>query len=74
VSVAGDDCCDNGMLGVGEFLRQDVQRGVSSPDEGHAIPILRYQVGSSTIDARPGHEPGREWSLEQRPLQTVLRI
>jgi len=74
LSVAGDDCCDDGMLGVGEFLLQDVRRGVPSPDEGHAIPGPRYQVGWSTIVARPGHEPGREWSLEQRSLPTVLRI
>ena len=72
-NVAGDDSCDSSVLSAA-FLREDVRRGVSPPDGDQAIPIPRYQVACSTIDARPGHEPGREWSLEKRPLSTALRI
>lgn len=71
--MAGDDSCDN-VVPSAAFLREDVRRGVYSPDGDHAIPVPRYQVACSTTDARPGHEPALEWSLEQRPLPTVLRI
>jgi len=72
--VAGDDGCDHVVLGVAVFLREDARRGVSAADAAHAIVVPRYQVAYSTIDGHPGHEPGREWSLEKRPLPTALRL
>jgi hypothetical protein len=47
---------------------------VSAPDVDHAVLVPRHQLAHSTIDARPGQEPGREASLEARRLATILRI
>lgn len=77
-SVMGGDntCpnCDNVGLGAVQFLREDVRRSISALDAVQAILVPRYQLAHSTIDARPGREPGREWSLEERSLPTILRI
>ena len=74
-SVAGEDCCDSAVLGIAALLLKDERLSVSSPDGGHAILVLRYQqLALSPTDARRGDEPGRAWSLERRPLPTVLRI
>ena len=75
-SVAGDDTCDScdNAVGAAQFLREDLRRNVSAPDVDPAVLIPRHQLAHSTIDARPGQEPGREWSLEERPLPTILRI
>ena len=68
--LAGDDCCRNMVLGTAGV----VPRAVSAPDVDHAIWTSRFQIAPSTRDPRPGQEPGREGSLERRPLSTVLRI
>lgn len=73
-SVAVDDRCDNMVLGVAAFLRQDVRRGVASQDADQAVLVPRYTLAHSTIATRPRHEPGRASSLEKRPLSTLLRI
>ena len=73
-SVAGDESCNNVVVDATAVLREDVRRGVSSPDANPAIPVPRYQLAQLTIDGRPGQEPWREWSLEKRPLSTTLRI
>lgn len=73
-SVGGDDSCDHVVLNAAAFLREDVRRGVFAPDAGHAILVPCYQLAHSTTDARPGQEPGPEWSLDQRPVSTALRI
>jgi hypothetical protein len=57
-----------------QFVREDVRRNVSALDGVHAVLAAGHQLAHSTIDARPGQEPGREWSLEARPLLTALRI
>jgi hypothetical protein len=66
--------CDNSGLRAVQFIREEVRRYVSALDGGHAILVPGHQLAHSTIDARPGQEPGREWSLEARPLLTALRI
>ena len=73
-SLAGDNSCDNVVLGAAAFLREDVRRGVASQDADHAVLVPRYQLAHSTTDTRPNQETGREWSLEERPLSTALRI
>lgn len=72
-SVAGDDSCDKVVLSAA-FLREDVRRGASAPDADDAVLVPRCQLAHSTTDARPRQEPGREWSLDHRPLSTALRI
>lgn len=74
LSVASDDSCDKVVAGATAILREDVWRGVSSPDANRAIPVPRYQLARLTIDACLGQEPWRESSLERRPLSTALRI
>ena len=72
---AGDDCC-KAVLSTSTtmFLREDVRRGVSPAVSVYAIPVVRSQPAHSTIDARPGQSPGRDWSLEKRPRPTALRL
>lgn len=72
-SVAGDDTCKN-VLSAAAFLREDVRGGAPSHSAAQADLVPRYQLARLVSDARPGHEPGREWLLEKRPLPTVLRI
>ena len=71
--MGGDDSCDTVVVSA-PLLREGERRGVPSPDGDHAIPVLRYEVARSAADARLGHERGREWSLDKRPLATILRI
>jgi hypothetical protein len=73
-SVSAHDTCDDLGPGLAPYVREDMRRGVSVPDVAHAIVVPSYQFRPSTINARPCHQPGREWSLEQRPLSTILRI
>jgi len=73
-SVGGDDTCDHLVLGAVAVLREHVRRAESSPDVDHAMPVPRYQLVHSTIDVSPRHEPGRECSLDKRPLSIVLRV
>jgi hypothetical protein len=72
--IAVDDDCDNAVFGVAAVLREDVRRDVPPPDSNRAIPVLRFQLVQTTIDARQGREPWRDWSLQERPLLTALRI
>lgn len=72
--VVGEDNCDHIVLSVRAFLRGEVRPGEPSPNVGHAVIVPRYHVAQLTTDARTGLEPGREWSLEKRPLSTALRI
>lgn len=71
--MAGDENCDDVVLGVSAVLREDARRDVP-PDSNHAIPVPRYRLAQSTIDARHGQEIWRDWSREKRPLLAVLRI
>jgi hypothetical protein len=72
-SIAGDDSCDDLVLSAA-FLREEVRAAVSAPKGDDAVPVLRYQLGRTAPVAGPGREPGREWSVERRPLPTVLRL
>ena len=71
--ISGDDSCDTVLLSA-TLLREGERRGVPSLDGGHAIPVFLSEVARSATDARRGHQPGREWSLDRRPLATILRI
>lgn len=73
-SVAGADGCDQVMLNVAAFLREEIRRGGPAPDAAHAALVPRYLLAHSTAYARPGHEPGRGWSPKKRPLLTARRI
>ena len=72
-SVAGGDCGDM-VAAHTAILREDTRRDVSSADASQAIPAPRYQLAQLTLDARFGQEPRLEWSLEEGPLSTVLRL
>jgi hypothetical protein len=72
--VRAEDTCDRVGVSVAAFLREDVQRGRSGPNADHVTLIARYQLSHSTIDALPGHDAGRQWPREERPVPTALRI
>ena len=73
-SMAGGDCGDM-VAAHTAVLREDTRRGdVSSVDASQAIALARYQLAQLTIDARPGQEVRRGWSVAERPLSTVLRL
>ena len=72
-SLANEDRCDDVVLSA-IFLREDVRGVVSVPNSERAIPVLPYQLARPASLARPDHEPGREWSLDKRPLPSVLRL
>ena len=72
--VAAGDNCWHQVLNTPAVLQENVRRDASLPDADYAIPVPSYRLAHSTTDARPGQEPGREWSLDTRPLSTALRI
>ena len=72
-SVVGGDCGDM-VSAHTAILREDTRRDVSSADANHATSAPRYQLAQLTIDARPGQEVRRAWSVAERPLSTVLRL
>lgn len=74
VADATCDECEKVALGAAQFLREEVRRSVSNLDVDHAIVVARYPLAELTSDARPDREPGRQCSLETRPLATILRI
>jgi len=71
--VTPDDSCETVLLSAAAALREEVRRGTAS-DASHAIDVPRYQPAHLTNDSRPELEPQSEWSLEHRPLSTILRI
>ena len=73
-SLAGDENCDNVVMAATAVLREDTRRDVSSQGANQAIPVPRYKLTQSTIDASPGEEPWHAWLLEKHPLATALRI
>ncbi len=73
-TVAGNECCDDMVVSAAAVVREDMRRDGSSPGASYAIPVPRYRFTHPTINTRPGEEPGREWSLEQRPISSALRI
>jgi hypothetical protein len=73
-SVTAADGCRNAVLSATAFVQGDVRRGVSSRNGGHAIPVPRFELASSMVNASLGHEPSRDGSPEKRPLETALRI
>ena len=74
VADANRDECDRVAVGTAQFLREDVERSVAAAGVDHAIMVPRHQLAHSPIDSRPGQEPGRERSLDERLLLTILRI
>ena len=73
-SVKSADTCSNVVLSVTAFVREDVRRAVSAPDAHQAVAVSRYQFFPSTAETRARGDSAREWSLENRPLKTALRI
>lgn len=71
--VSGDEGCAKG-LSAAVFLGEDVRRGVNSHGAGQAVLVTPYQFAHSATDACPALEPGRQWSLDHRPLALALRI
>jgi hypothetical protein len=72
--VTGDDHCNDVAAIVPTFVREDVRPSLSAPDVQHALVGPRLDFIPSSSATRSDHEPGRDWSLEKRPLSTALRI
>lgn len=73
VAVAADDECDDAALRVGTYLREDPQRGVSTPAGDRAVSVPRHQLPPLTFETRPWHTSTPR-PLERRPLSGNLRI
>ena len=73
-SVKGADPCSNAVLSVTAFVREDMRRAVSAPDAQQAVAVPRYQFSPSTAETRARGDSARKRSLENRPLETTLRI
>jgi hypothetical protein len=71
--IVADNSCDDMVLNADAFLREDAPCGVSTPEADQTV-LVRSQLAPPPTDARPGQEPGRGQSLEERPLPTTLRI
>ena len=71
--VAGDDNCEHLVVSVGAFL-PEFRPEATSPVVDHAVAEPRYRLAPPTMEAQPAREPGRQGSLENRPLSTALRI
>jgi hypothetical protein len=72
-ATAGDHCNDV-VLNVPAFVREDERPRVSAPDVQHALAGPRFQFAPPLTVTRPGNPPGQDWLLERRPLVTALRI
>ncbi|SRR6266545_419711 len=72
--VADENSCHHVVCSASVFLLEEAWSGGSRPDLGHAIVVPRYQLTSLTTHGRPGHEPRRDWPVENRPLLATLRI
>jgi hypothetical protein len=74
LTMSADSSCDRVVPGVGAFLQEDGGRSSVDTVAGQATSVACYQLAPLTSSTRSGQEPGREWSLENRPLSTALRI
>jgi hypothetical protein len=72
-SVTGNDRC-GGITGNGVLLIREDLRRVSDQDARYALVVPRFQMPSSSIEARLGSEPSRASPRESRPLIVALRI
>ena len=72
--VSGSDNCGIVVLSNAILVRDDAGRGLSDPNAPHAVVGPRDRFPASANEIRFGREPGREWSLPQRPVVTALRI
>jgi hypothetical protein len=76
-TVTASDRCDDVELSGGDVLLNEMRRGASDTLRSAADDIEftpGFQLSHSTTDARPGPQPGRARSLDNRLLSTVLRI
>ena len=72
--AAADDCCDATVVAVAAILPTDPGGNVTSPDSDVAIPVRFHLPVRAAATVRPGHQPGRRWSLGTLPLSPALRI
>jgi hypothetical protein len=73
-SVTGGDHCNNVVIGVPAFLREDERPRGSAQYVQHALVGRRFQFIPFSSATRSDHEPGQGWSPELRPVVTALRI
>lgn len=73
VAAAGD-CCDAAVVAVAAILPRDARGSLTSPDADFAMPVHVRLAVREAATVLPGHQPGRRWSLDARPLATALRI
>lgn len=74
ISVAANDTCDDRALSAAAFVREDVRRGVPSPDGPYALLVPRHHLADTTSDDSRRQNSWPESALEKRPLATNLRI
>jgi hypothetical protein len=73
-TVAGKESCEGSLLSAVALLPGDLLRAVSSSAGHYTVPVPRYQFARPTIDVRFDIEPAHGSALENRPIETTLRI
>jgi hypothetical protein len=71
-SLTGSDDCES--AGLSAVLREDIRRGVSPPDDGSAVPLLRDHFTASTSQPNVRDASALRSPPAQRPPLTALRI
>jgi hypothetical protein len=72
--VGADESCNNAVLGVATFVREDARRTAPTPDAQNALAVPRFQFVLPPTDSGSGYGSGRRLPLEERPLVIALRI
>jgi hypothetical protein len=72
-SVSADDRCEDTVIDVVAFVREDARRAGSASDAQNSVVVPGFRLAPPPADPRAGFESGGRL-LEERPLITSLRI
>ena len=73
-NVAAKDSCPDITAASTTFVREDVRRGVSSPQAHRAVAVASFQLAPPATQATPNRHAAPAAALEARPLVLALRI
>jgi hypothetical protein len=73
-SLTGNDPCCTDTFAAIAFVREDLRRVTSIPDDQLAVVIPAFRFAPPSTDIRSGHDPAQQSPAGSRPLVTPLRI